>query len=32
MPIEPDAASLVDALDLQQVDLFGVSMGGFVAQ
>jgi pimeloyl-ACP methyl ester carboxylesterase len=27
-----DAASLVDALGLQQVDLFGFSMGGFVAQ
>jgi pimeloyl-ACP methyl ester carboxylesterase len=27
-----DAASLIDALGLQQVDLFGFSMGGFVAQ
>ena len=27
-----DAASLVDALGLDQVDLFGFSMGGFVAQ
>jgi pimeloyl-ACP methyl ester carboxylesterase len=27
-----DAASLVDALDLELVDLFGFSMGGFVAQ
>jgi pimeloyl-ACP methyl ester carboxylesterase len=27
-----DAASLIDALGLEQVDLFGFSMGGFVAQ
>jgi pimeloyl-ACP methyl ester carboxylesterase len=27
-----DAASLIDALRLEQVDLFGFSMGGFVAQ
>jgi pimeloyl-ACP methyl ester carboxylesterase len=27
-----DAASLIDALGLDQVDLFGFSMGGFVAQ
>src|ERR1700722_1029597 len=27
-----DAASLVDALGLEQVDLFGFSMGGYVAQ
>jgi len=27
-----DAASLIDALGLKQVDLFGFSMGGFVAQ
>ena len=27
-----DAASLIDALHLEQVDLFGFSMGGFVAQ
>jgi pimeloyl-ACP methyl ester carboxylesterase len=27
-----DAASLIDALDLEQVDLFGFSMGGYVAQ
>jgi pimeloyl-ACP methyl ester carboxylesterase len=27
-----DAASLIDALGLAQVDLFGFSMGGFVAQ
>jgi pimeloyl-ACP methyl ester carboxylesterase len=27
-----DAASLIDALSLEQVDLFGFSMGGFVAQ
>jgi pimeloyl-ACP methyl ester carboxylesterase len=27
-----DAASLIDALALEQVDLFGFSMGGFVAQ
>jgi pimeloyl-ACP methyl ester carboxylesterase len=27
-----DAASLIDALDLERVDLFGFSMGGFVAQ
>jgi pimeloyl-ACP methyl ester carboxylesterase len=27
-----DAASLIDALGLQQVDLFGFSMGGYVAQ
>jgi pimeloyl-ACP methyl ester carboxylesterase len=27
-----DAASLIDALELEQVDLFGFSMGGFVAQ
>src|SRR4029077_20012274 len=27
-----DAASLIDALGFQQVDLFGFSMGGFVAQ
>jgi pimeloyl-ACP methyl ester carboxylesterase len=27
-----DAASLIDALDLDLVDLFGFSMGGFVAQ
>jgi pimeloyl-ACP methyl ester carboxylesterase len=27
-----DAASLIDALDLEHVDLFGFSMGGFVAQ
>jgi pimeloyl-ACP methyl ester carboxylesterase len=27
-----DAASLIDALDLQHVDLFGFSMGGYVAQ
>ena len=27
-----DAATLIDALGLEQVDLFGFSMGGFVAQ
>jgi pimeloyl-ACP methyl ester carboxylesterase len=27
-----DAAALIDALGLEQVDLFGFSMGGFVAQ
>jgi pimeloyl-ACP methyl ester carboxylesterase len=27
-----DAASLIDALGLEQVDLFGFSMGGYVAQ
>ena len=27
-----DAASLIDALDLEHVDLFGFSMGGYVAQ
>ena len=27
-----DVASLIDALDLEHVDLFGFSMGGFVAQ
>src|SRR5258708_27205337 len=27
-----DAASLIDGLGLEQVDLFGFSMGGFVAQ
>jgi pimeloyl-ACP methyl ester carboxylesterase len=27
-----DAASLIDALSLEQVDLFGFSMGGYVAQ
>src|SRR5580698_9153919 len=27
-----DAASLIDALRLEKVDLFGFSMGGFVAQ
>ena len=27
-----DAASLIDALGLEQVDLFGHSMGGYVAQ
>jgi len=27
-----DAASLLDALGLEHVDLFGFSMGGFVAQ
>ena len=27
-----DAATLIDALDLEHVDLFGFSMGGFVAQ
>jgi pimeloyl-ACP methyl ester carboxylesterase len=27
-----DAASLIDALGLEQIDLFGFSMGGFVAQ
>jgi pimeloyl-ACP methyl ester carboxylesterase len=27
-----DAASLIDALNLEQVDLFGFSMGGYVAQ
>src|ERR1700761_7103850 len=27
-----DAASLIDALGLEHVDLFGFSMGGFVAQ
>jgi pimeloyl-ACP methyl ester carboxylesterase len=27
-----DAASLIDALGLKQIDLFGFSMGGFVAQ
>jgi pimeloyl-ACP methyl ester carboxylesterase len=27
-----DAPSLIDALGLQQIDLFGFSMGGFVAQ
>ena len=27
-----DAASLIDALGLEQVDVFGFSMGGFVAQ
>src|SRR3954466_13038654 len=27
-----DAGSLIDALGLEQVDLFGFSMGGFVAQ
>src|SRR6201988_1586491 len=27
-----DAASLIDALDLERVDLFGFSMGGYVAQ
>jgi pimeloyl-ACP methyl ester carboxylesterase len=27
-----DAASMIDALGLKQVDLFGFSMGGFVAQ
>jgi pimeloyl-ACP methyl ester carboxylesterase len=27
-----DAASLIEALGLEQVDLFGFSMGGFVAQ
>src|ERR1700736_5432926 len=27
-----DAASLIDALDLERVDLLGFSMGGYVAQ
>jgi len=27
-----DAASLIESLGLEQVDLFGFSMGGFVAQ
>ena len=27
-----DAASLIDALDFEHVDLFGFSMGGYVAQ
>jgi pimeloyl-ACP methyl ester carboxylesterase len=30
--IARDAASLIDALDLERVDLFGFSMGGYVAQ
>src|SRR6202051_4341144 len=32
MGMARDAASLIDALGLEHVDLFGFSMGGFVAQ